>query len=683
MDKMKYYCIFCGIASILLITTIFSFLYQSLANGKAIPLSSEHDSPEFILSKLQTEDNPEWKVKWDKKKGIAKRLFNAKSKAFPGKPEDAARKFLSSYHGLFGLKADLDDLQTKKSIKTPLGERITFRQHYNQIPVIGAEVTVHVSDKNNIILVENQCIPNIQIDTQPFVKKDDALRTAEKAMGIDESKVEKASSELVILPCGCEQNLVWRVIVSKKGLVDKTWLVYVDAKKKGWVLYKKKLQSSATGTGTVYMENPITTPSLSTVTLNNLADGSFLLEGVYGKPYNAECIYSEYDTSNLLRFSTASSSERNYSYTVGDNKLGEVMSYYHVNTMHDALKSIGFNSLDAQIPIFVNAQDPDDPSIGYDNAFYTRDTSFPSTGYMLFGCGNELNNLGLDADVITHEYGHAILDYIEPELYEVVEHNYSGAIHESTGDVMASYFGGNETIGEWGLTSKDKSQDYTRNMDNTRTYPDDVVLPDYGYSEVHYTGEILNGVYWDIQKTLGSDTAFRIFSSAISLLPNDANFFDMRDAWVTADSATNNGANLSVIETAFSNRGIEGEDPANRNAKLKLNKMVFYKYNPYTGTIKRQKIFQRGDYILVYLKANIRNLTPAYNLIPTKVSLSGRGANTFDGESFYNEALEGINEYFLAYIISYSAKGKIRVKAKVRLGGTDKEVVKTGMFRIR
>lgn len=688
MNKIKYYCIFCGMALIFFGASIFSFLYQSLANGKAIPLSAGHDSPELILSKLRTEDNPEWKVKWDKKKGIAKRLFHAKSKVFPGKPEDAARKFLSSYHGLFGLKPGLDDLRTKKSIKTPLGERITFRQHYNQIPVIGAEITVHVSDKNSIILVENQCIPDIQIDTQPLIEKDDALRTAERAVGIDESGVEKASSELVILPCGCEQNLVWRVIVSKKGLIDKTWLVYVDAKKKGWVLYKKKLQSSVTGTGTVYRENPITTPSLTTVTLNNLTNGSFLLEGDYGKPYNAECIYSEYDTSNLSKFSTAASSERNYSYTIGDNKLGEVMSYYHVNTMHDTLKSIGFDSLDAQIPVFVNAQDPDDSSLGYDNAFYTRDVNFPSTGYMLFGCGDELNNLGLDADVITHEYGHAVLDHIEPELYEVIEHNYSGAIHESTGDVMASYFGGNEatgsneTIGEWGLTSKDGTQDYTRNMNNKRRYPDDVLLPDYGYSEVHYTGEILNGVYWDIQKTLGSDTAFRVFSSAISLLPNDANFFDMRDAWVTADNALNNGTNVGTIEAAFAGRGIEGEDLGNEKAELKLNKITFYKYNPYTGTVKKQKTFQRGDYILIYLKANISDLTPAYNLIP-KVSLIGSGSRTFDGESFYNEALEGLHEYLLAYVVSYSAKGKIRVKVKVRLGGTDKVKVKTATFRIK
>ena len=461
--------------------------------------------------------------------------------------------------------------------------------------------------------------------------------------------------------------------------------MYIDAKKKGWVLYKKKLQSSATGTGSVFKENPITTQTLSTVTLNNLTDNSSSLEGDYGKPYNANCLETAEDTSDLSGLSTASSSSRDYSYTsINDNRLEEVMVYYHLNRMHDTLKStFGFISLDNQMPMFVNAQDPNSPSRGYDNAFYSRDDNFSSTGYLLFGCGNEFNNLGLDADVITHEYGHAVLDHIQPELYEVVEHNYSGAIHESVGDTMASYFDGNGIIGEWGLTSKFGSGDFSRNMDNTRKYPDDIYEPFSGVSEVHYTGEILNGVYWDIKDAVGSDTAFQVFFSAINLLPNDANFFDMRDAWVEADSITYSGANKDSIEAGFANRGIEGDDPGNTNATLRINKMIFYKYDPDTGSVKKQKTFQKGDYILVYVKANISNLTPAYNLIATEVSVFGKGAGTFQGESYYTEALAGINEYQIAYLTSDSASGKIKVQAKVRLGGTNTVKVKTGTFTIK
>ena len=675
IDKIKNHIILSGIFLIVAFNVCLS-----LANGQGLPLSD--------LSKLRAEDNPDWKEAGDKQTAAAKRLFNAKSKAFPGKPQDAAREFLTSYHGLFGLPPDLSNLKLRESIKTPLGERVTFRQHHNQIPVIGAEIDVHVSGKNSVFCVENRCIPGIKIDTQPSIEKDDAVSTAKRALGVDAAKIEKASSELVILPDGAEQHLAWRVIVSKKGLIDRTWLVYVDAKKKGWVLYKKKLQSSAAGTGSAYRENPIITPELTAVTLSNLTDDSSLLEGDYGKPYNANCLETAEDTSDLSDLSTVSSTDRNYSYTsISDNRLEEVMAYYHLNRVHDTLKStFGFSSLENQMPMVVNAQDPDYPWIGYDNAFYSRDDNFSSTGYVLFGCGNELNNLGLDADVITHEYGHAVLDHIQPELYEVIEHNYSGAIHESVGDTMASYFGTNGVIGEWGLTSRFGSGDYSRNMDNTRKYPDDVYEPSYGVSEVHYTGEILNGVYWNIKDAVGSDTAFQVFFSAINLLPNDANFFDMRDAWVTADSSTYNGANTDAIEAAFANRGIEGDDPGNTNVTLRLGKMIFYKYDPDTGIVKKQKTFQRGDDILVYVKANISNVTPAYNLIAKGITLTEGGEDVtgqFSGYLNYEEAVNGAHEYQVAYLASDTVTGKIKVKIKVRMGGTNTVKVKTGTFTIK
>jgi len=675
IDKMKNHIILSGI----FLMVAFS-LCLSLANGQGLPQSA--------LSKLRAEDNPDWKVAWDKQTAAAKRLFNAKSKPFPGKPQDAAREFLTNYHGLFGLPPDLSNLKLRESIKTPLGERVTFRQHLNQIPVIGAEIDVHVSGKNSIFCVENHCIPNIRIDTQPTVERDDAVSAAERALAVDKDKIEKASSELVILPSGPDQHLAWRVIVSKKGLIDRTWLVYVDAKKKGWVLYKKKLQSSATGTGDVYRENPITTQTLTTVTLNNLTDDSPLLEGDYGKPYNANCLETAEDTSDFSDLSTAFSADRNYSYTgISDNRLEEVMVYYHLNRMHDTLKStFGFSSLDNQIPMVVNAQDPDSPSRGYDNAFYSRDDNFSSTGYLLFGCGDELNNLGLDADVITHEYGHAVLDHIQPELYEVIEHNYSGAIHESVGDTMASYFGTNGVIGEWGLTARFGSGDYSRNMDNNRKYPDDVYLPSYGVSEVHYTGEILNGVYWNIKDAVGSDTAFQVFFSAINLLPNDANFFDMRDAWLSADSSVSGGINTDAIEAGFANHGIEGDDPGNTNATLRLGKMIFYKYDPDTGSVKKQRTFQRGDDILVYVKANISNVTPAYNLIAKGITLTANGEDVtgeFSGYLNYEEALDGTHEYLVAYLASDSVTGKVKVKIKVRMGGTNTVKIKAGTFTIK
>lgn len=684
LGKTKYAWTF--ILLCLLLSVIGGFpLSQSNADDQNHQQISDRQARESALSMLQKEDNPEWKVQWNEEGGVVKRLYNAKSRVFPGKPQDAAREFLSTYHVLFGVNQDLANLQMQKSAKTPLGERVIFKQYYNQIPVIGAEITVHVSDNNNIFLVENRCIPNIQIDTEPSVENDDAVSTAEEALSVDKSHVEKASSELVVFPNGPVQNLAWRVIISKKGLINKTWLVYIDAKRPGWVLYKKLLQAFAggNGQGSVYKENPATTPSLTSVTLKNLSTGP-LLRGKFGRPYNAKCNRTVTDTSNLSGLSTASSANRKYLYKKTDNRLEEVMAYYHANVEHDTLKSLfGFKVLDVQIPIFVNVLDPNNTSVGFDNAFYTRDPNFPKTGFLLFGCGNIFPNFALDGNVINHEYGHAVLDHIEPKLLETYEHNYPGAIHEHTGDVMASYFGGNAIIAEYAGVSKDKKQSFTRNMDNTRKYPNDVYEPSLHTSEVHYTGEILNGVYWNIRKVLGADKAFKLFFSAINLIPGDATFFDMRDAWITADNNLFSGKDKNAINTAFTNHGIKGNDPGNNLSTLALSAMSFYKYNPNTGKLTKQTTFNEGDYILVSLKAKVSKLTPAYNLIPTDFSLAGNGANTFRGQLYLNEALNGTYEYFIAMITSNGASGKIDIKAKARLGGTNKVKSLAGSFTMK
>ena len=61
----------------------------------------------------------------------------------------------------------------------------------------------------------------------------------------------------------------------------------------------------------------------------------------------------------------------------------------------------------------------------------------------------------------------------------------------------------------------------------------------------------------------------------------------------------------------------------------------------------------------------------------------GKGSGTFQGESYYSEALDGIYKYQLAYITSDSASGKIKVKIEVRLGGTNTVKTKTGAFTIK
>ncbi|MBI5677360.1 MAG: hypothetical protein HZC52_02450 [Planctomycetes bacterium] len=114
--------------------------------------------------------------------------------------------------------------------------------------------------------------------------------------------------------------------------------------------------------------------------------------------------------------------------------------------------------------------------------------------------------------------------------------------------------------------------------------------------------------------------------------------------------------------------------------------MIFYKYDPDTGIVKKQKTFQRGDDILVYVKANISHVTPAYNLIAKDITLTEGGEDVtgeFSGYLNYEEAVNGAHEYQVAYLASDTVTGKIKVKIKVRMGGTNTVKIKTGTFTIK
>ena len=86
------------------------------------------------------------------------------------------------------------------------------------------------------------------------------------------------------------------------------------------------------------------------------------------------------------------------------------------------------------------------------------------------------------------------------------------------------------------------------------------------------------------------------------------------------------------------------------------------------------------------MKANISNLTPAYNLIAKDITLTANGEDVtgeIDGYLNYEEALEGAHAYQVAYLASDTVTGKVKVKVKVRMGGTNTVKVKTGTFTIK
>lgn len=187
-----------------------------------------------------------------------------------------------------------------------------------------------------------------------------------------------------------------------------------------------------------------------------------------------------------------------FSFTRGDPRFETTMAYAHLDRVQRYFQNLGFTG-DAG----VNAEPQDTytlPVVGFDNSFY-----MPAYDLLLFGAGGVDD--AEDAEVILHEYGHAVHDDQVPGWGRRHE---GGAMGEGFGDFLAAaYYAreisggfGDECVMDWDATSYSSADPpCLRRTDSTKRYPDDMT----GRS-VHADGELWSAFLWRLRARLGDDS---------------------------------------------------------------------------------------------------------------------------------------------------------------------------------
>ena len=186
---------------------------------------------------------------------------------------------------------------------------------------------------------------------------------------------------------------------------------------------------SSTGSGSVFMVNPVQSSgdqsltdqkdsdaavpasAYATVALRNL-DGSGYLSGRWAN-VRTNTGPAAYSTTNQ------------FSYTRHDARFEQVMGYFWVNQAQEYLQSLGFGT--ALRPVNMHAQDVRIDQYGIDNSYQTDKQDF-----LRFGKGGVDD--AEDAEVIVHEYGHAVHASQVPRFGTSLD---AGSIGESWGDYFA------------------------------------------------------------------------------------------------------------------------------------------------------------------------------------------------------------------------------------------------------
>lgn len=254
----------------------------------------------------------------------------------------------------------------------------------------------------------------------------------------------------------------------------------------------------------------------------------------------------------------------------------EVNAYFQIDRTQRYLQSLGYTGsrriVAYSIPVDAHAAN------GTDNSYYIQGSP-PGRGTLYFGNGG--TDDAEDSDIVLHEFGHAIHDWIVPGALTGASSSQARALSEGFGDYWSfsstyalTIASGRDPycIADWDArcAGDDASQqcgypagaDCLRRVDSTKTMADYIHSDEAGTE--HKNGMIwssaLREIFMTLAKRNGVDAGKRIADTIVleSLfgLPPSPDFRTVAQSMIAADRQLRAGFDVDVICAAMTLRGI-------------------------------------------------------------------------------------------------------------------------------
>lgn len=500
--------------------------------------------------------------------GRVRDAYGLLAAAQPGTPEAIAGAYLREHAAALGIaEASRLDLRSVRGSLTMT--HLRYAQLWDGQEVVGGEVSVHVRHDGAVMAVHSRAVERVRAVEQAI--------SADEATAIAQGVAEGApvATRAALLAQGLEAVHAWEVRF-QHALPLSAWLVHVEAAT-GAILGARDTVRAAEARAHVWV-NPIVasrnpdlrdnllgvqrdplpmqllttqdlTPYLAEVNLTDLAEGP--LGPSLAGPYVT------------IRDATAAGEDLRFPRE--DPRFEEVHAYHWIDWGQRRIQELGFADVaNYSLPVALHDQP------GVFNAFYRP--SGDGTGELHFGwhaptaalvgvqpVPNGLADAAEDAEVVLHEYGHAVLDNQVPNFGSSAE---GGAMHEGFGDFWAGTMlsrasGGwsDACMAEWFTSylfvTADGTPPCLRNMDNSLTY-------DYESGDPHLTGQVWSGALWNLREALGREEGERLALEANFLLPVDGGFHAGAEALLMADAALHDAAHARLILGEFQARNVTG-----------------------------------------------------------------------------------------------------------------------------
>jgi len=491
--------------------------------------------------------------------------------------EAAARNFLAQQSTLFKLRPDAADLALVDQKTTPGGTHFSFQQNYAGVKVFNGLLSVSFDGQGNVVSAGGDYFSAISLPSiKPQIDAATARQTLLQSIPSSATTPPASVNELVVLVD--DQNvasLAYHIIqptfvttgqsATYEGFVDAIFNTLIgkphdiNLYATGQV-YKNGNAMAATGNSNLKDGSAVPASAYQTVTLPRLTSAT----GLIGS-------YADAHTLTTAAWRATPDASGNYLFTRNTStslgtKFDAVNTYYYVDFAQNYIQSLGFNNINNRSVRF-NVNGTTD-----DNSWYQPNGS--GTGDLTLGSGGVDD--AEDAEVVLHEYGHAIHDNSKPNIWggngvagSVAR---TGAIGEGWGDYFAAsittqFFNQANTpyattLMEWDASSYSNSiPPSIRSITSAKHYPQNVT------GEVHDDGEIWSSTLWQIRSDFitlannyanGAKQADKLFLQSHFLLTSSNNTFtDGANAILTAANALGyTQAQKNAITNRFVARGI-------------------------------------------------------------------------------------------------------------------------------
>ncbi len=571
--------------------------------GFPIAALSQAQDPQILqaIESLKNKVGKSFTITWNDQQTRIKALDGnlsfpkSKKNAFTSmSPDQVAFDFLKQNYAIFKMKSSGADLRRKFTKESLSGYHIMMEQTYRGLPVFNGGIEVHLSNDSNkaINLIHNYYLPDIDISTIPVLSnheikdlvKFDVFQhymTTEDITGRQEPIFSKSALtlkeepklELGVFNVKEKPVLVYKVLLEIES--PKKLLEYIVDANTGEVIESVNLIQNFQGQGKVFNPNPVNTLNNRTLTASSIIpDVAYittnLLDIKFNTLFKRYVLFGPYvNVSDLEElphiFDSAPIPGRIAPLTtsflfINDRKFDSfehVMVYSVIDRNQRYIQSLGFKGPIKEINSRSIEADPHGLN-NTNNSHYVPNVT--GTGYLAFGKTPRNIDHAEDADVILHEYGHAIQDNITKGKY--LRGAEARAMGEGFGDYWAasntriqstiSGFDQGECFAEWLARGFIAPKSCLRKVNGNKHYPENMSNP----PEEHDDGEIWSAVLWDILNRLSKPVADKIILESHFLVPANPKFSDGGEALLKADKALYAGKHRNALCTALTERGI-------------------------------------------------------------------------------------------------------------------------------